>query len=88
MIPKSIYTGWCLQMFQRQDRNYTREKNKQGKFGAHEQDVSQGPVGFENAQMTAQIGPLPDKIFILFTDHATRVCVGGDYVLIKPKLMD
>lgn len=67
-------------MFQRQDRNYTREKNKRGKFGAYEQDVSQGPVGFEQTnrqKMTAQIGPLPDKIFILFTDHATSVCVEG-----------
>lgn len=48
-----------------------KEKRITGRFGAHEKNGSQGPVGLENTQMTAKIGPLPDGIFILFTRHAT-----------------
>lgn len=28
--------------------------------------MSQRPVGFENTQMRAQIGPLPDGVLVLF----------------------
>lgn len=48
-----------------------KEKRITGRFETHEKNVSQGPVGLENTQMTAKIGPLPDGIFILFTRHAT-----------------
>lgn len=52
---------------QREGREYTKEKNKQARFGTHEKNMSQRPVGFENTQMTAQIGPRPDGVLVLFT---------------------
>lgn len=71
-MPNSIYTGSCLQKIQRRkEKEEEKEKRIRGRSGAHEKNVSQRSVGFENAQMTAKIGPLPDGIFILFTRHAT-----------------
>lgn len=53
------------------DPETEKEKRITGRFGAHEKNMSQGPVEFENTQMTAKIGPFPDGIFISFTRHAT-----------------
>lgn len=47
---------------QREGREYTKEKNKRARFETHKKKMSQRPVGFENTQMTAQIGPLPDGV--------------------------
>lgn len=56
---------------ERGQRIYKREE-KRGRFGAHEKNMSQRPVGFENTQMTAQIGPLPDGVLVLFITPRVR----------------